>query len=313
MDVGSASVEYTVMLSTYTAGVLMGRAAIALAAISGLALGASSASAQLVQTINYQNFNDVSSLVFNGIALQTPGLPGEQQTISVTPPATSSKGSVYYNQRQNVDLGFVTDFSFRMRDRSGAGADGLTFIVQNASVNALGGSGGALGFGTNLFFPANNTGITNSLAVVFDVWDNSANWPTIPGANVLTVQTPHAGFNQPNTPSSIDSLGGIPISGAFNDGAIHHVRVAYTPGQMSIYFDNLSTPALMVPVNLANTLNLTNGTSAFVGFTAATGSNINVERHEILDWQFSSVVPAPGSAALLALGGLAAARRRRAR
>lgn len=275
-------------------------------------LGASSAQAQLVQTINYQNFNDVSSLVFNGFATQSAGLVGEQQTISITPPATSSKGSVYYNQRQNVDLGFVTDFSFRIRDRSGAGADGLTFIIQNASVNAIGGSGGALGFGTNMAFPTNNTGIVNSLAVVFDVWDNSANWATIPGANVLTVQTAHAGFNQPNTPSSIDSLGGIPVSGAFNDGAVHHVRVAYTPGTMQIYFDNLATPALTVPVNLTNTLNLTNGTSAFVGFTAATGSSVNVERHEILDWQFSSVVPAPGSVALLGLGGLIAARRRRA-
>jgi MYXO-CTERM domain-containing protein len=68
-----------------------------------------------------------------------------------------------------------------------------------------------------------------------------------------------------------------------------------------------------VPVNLANTLNLTNGKSAFVGFSSGTGATINVERHEVLDWQFSSeVVPAPGSAALLGLGGLAATRRRRA-
>jgi MYXO-CTERM domain-containing protein len=284
---------------------------VSIAAFCGLAFGVGSAKAVLVQTINYTNFNDVSALTFNGVSTQSAGLAGEQHTLSVTPPTTSSKGSIYYNQRQNVDLGFVTDFSFRVRDRSGAGADGLTFIVQNAGLNAIGGTGGALGFGTNIAYPTNNTGITNSLAVVFDVWDNSANWPTIPGANVLTVQTPHAGFNNPNTPSSIDSLGGIPISGAFNDGAIHHVRVAYTPGTMQIYFDNLATPALSVPVNLTNTLNLTNGQSAFVGFTAATGANINVERHEILDWQFSTVAPAPGSAALLALGGLVASRRRR--
>src|SRR6185369_7379588 len=96
--------------------------AISVAALGGLALGASSAQAQLVQTINYPNFNDVSSLTFNGLAAQTAGLPGEQHTVSVTPPAMSTKGSFYYNQRQNVDLGFVTDFSFRVRDRSGAGA-----------------------------------------------------------------------------------------------------------------------------------------------------------------------------------------------
>lgn len=288
---------------------MMGVAAVVgMAAVCGTAR---SASAQF----SYTNFNDVSGLTLNGVAVQSLGLSGEQRTLSITPNVRASAGSAFYSTAQRVDLGFTTDFRFRVRDRSGTGSDGLTFIVQGQGLNALGGTGGALGFGTNLAFPVTptNTGISNSLAVVFDTWDNSANWATIPGANVITVQSSHLGAGVPNTPSSIDSLGGIAVSGAFNDGATHTVRVTYTPGIMSIFYDNLATPALSVPVNLANTLNLIGGQNAFVGFTAGTGALINVERHEIRDWTFGTVVPAPGAAALLGLGGLAMARRRRIR
>lgn len=287
-----------------------GLAALTLAAMAGLA---SSASAQLVQTINYTNFNSVAGLQLNGTTTQTPGLALEPNTLSLTLPATantgqSQVGTVYHNNKQLVDQGFVCDFKFRMRDRNGVGADGMTFIIQNDSATAMGASGGALGFATNLAFPAAGTGIGNSLAIAFDTWDNSTNWSTIPGANVITVQTNGL---LPNVPSSDKSLGGQAVSGAFNDAAIHQVRVSYTPGVMSIYFDNLAVPVFNVPVNLANTLSLDPNGSAWVGFTAATGARINAQRHELIDWQFSSVVPAPGVASLLALGGLAALRRRR--
>ena len=290
------------MVSTMKIGVL---AVLAMAGASGSAMA----------QFSYTNFNDVSALALNGVATQSTGLSGEQSTLSITPPVRGSAGSFYYNSAQRVDLGFTTDFHFRVRDRAGTGSDGLTFIVQGQGANALGGTGGAIGFGTNLAFPTTptNTGISNSLAVVFDTWDNSANWATIPGANVISVQNSHLGASSPNTPSAIDSLGGVAVSGAFNDGATHLVRVTYVPGIMSIYYDNLATPALTVPVNLSNALNLIGGQNAFVGFTAGTGALINVERHEIRDWTFGSVAPAPGAATLNGLGGLAAARRRRMR
>lgn len=291
------------MVSTMKMGVL------AVVAAAGIAGASTNANAQFTFT----NFNDVSGLTLNGVATQSAGLGGEQMTLSITPPVRASAGSFYHSTAQRVDLGFTTDFRFRVRDRAGTGSDGFTFIVQGQGASALGGTGGAIGFGTNLAFPVTptNTGISNSLAVVFDTWDNSANWPTVPGANVITVQSSHLGAGSANTPSSIDSLGGVAVSGAFNDGATHLVRVIYTPGSMAIYYDNLATPALTVPVNLTNTLNLIGGENAFVGFTAGTGALINVERHEIRDWSFGSVVPAPGAAALLGLGGLAAVRRRR--
>lgn len=286
---------------------------LSIVAVVAAAGGASSAHAQFVQTINLTDFNNISQLQLNGTSTQTPGLPGEQSTLSLTLPATATTGgsqigTFYHQNRQRVDLGFVSEFTFRMRDRSGVGADGLTFIIQNQGVNAMGAGGGALGFGTNLAFPTLGTGISNSLAVVFDTWDNSANWPTIPGAAVLSVQSNGL---LPNTPSSVNSVNGTAVNGAFNDQVVHTVRISYTPGLMQIFYDNLAQPILNVSVNLTNTLGLENGTDAFVGFTAATGARVNAQRHEVLSWQFSSVVPAPASAALLGLGGLVAMRRRR--
>lgn len=283
----------------------------AVLAISGLA---HSASAILVEQFNYADFNSVAGLHFNGVATQSDGVGLNPKTVSITPPVGAAAGSVYYNNRQPVSQGFSTDFQFRIRDKQGVGSDGLCFIIQNDQTNgigALGSTGGAIGFSTNLAFPGAGTGISNSVAIVFDCWDNSANWATIPGAAVVTVQTNGL---LPNLPSSDKSLGGVPVAGAFNDGNIHNVRITYTPGAMSVYYDNFSTPVLSnIPVNLDTTLALTSG-GAFVGFTAATGANVNRERHEILNWKFSAVaVPTPGAAALLGLGGLTACRRRRAR
>lgn len=274
------------------------------------AAGISTGAQAMVEQFNFTNFNNVSSLQLNGVATQSAGLVGEQSTLSVTPPVGASVGTAYYNSRQNVNGGFVTDFKFRIRDKNGVGSDGLAFIIQNQGLNAMGASGGAVGFGTNLAFPSAGNGISNSVAIVFDTWDNSANWLTIPGAAVVTVQT--NGLS-PNLPSSDKSLGGIAAAGAFNDGAVHDVRIVYTPGSMSIYYDNFATPILAnIPVNLDTTMALTAG-GAFVGFTAATGAMVNRERHEILTWSFSNTIPTPTSAAVLGLGGLAAVRRRRAR
>lgn len=273
-----------------------------------VACGLAASSQAMVTTINYANFNDVSQLSLNGVAVQSNGLVGEQKTLSVTPPVGASKGSAWYNTAQSVNLGWVSDFQFRMRDRSGLGADGLAFVIQNASLGALGGSGGAIGFGTNDAFPVGNTGIANSVAIVFDCWDNSGNWSTIPGANVITVQTRGT---LANNPSSVYSLGGVGVPGAFNDGTIHTARIAYTPGTLQIFYDNLAVPAVTVPLNLDVTLALNAG-KGFVGFTAGTGSPENAQRQEVLNWQFSSVVPSPATASLLGLGGLIAVRRRRA-
>lgn len=277
---------------------------------------AATAGAASAQNFSYPNFNSVAGLQLNGTAAPSAGLGSEGSTLSLTGPVRQSVGTMYFGQRVQVNLGFSTEFRFRIRDQvnpGAAGSDGIAFLVQNSSVNAMGGAGGAMGYATNLAIQTDsqgntiNQGIANSVAVAFDTWDNTGDWDTIPGGNILTVQTNGVARNRPDANFS---LGSIPVSGRFNDAVVHTVRINYVPGTMQIFYDNLQTPTLSVPLDLSSTLNLTNG-SAWVGFSASTGGFFSVQRHEIIDWSFNNQIPAPGAASVLALSGALAARRRR--
>ena len=57
-------------------------------------------------------------------------------------------------------------------------------------------------------------------------------------------------------------------------------------GTLSIYFDNMNSPVLALPLNLAATLKLDQG-RGFAGFTAATGDE-RWQTHDVLEWTFTS-------------------------
>lgn len=271
-------------------------------AVSGMA---SVASAQLVETINFSNFNSVAGLQLNGSTFQSAGLAGEQQTLSLTPPATRRiAGSVFHQTTQSVNLGFSTTFQFRMRDRMGTGADGMAFVIQGQGATALGAQGGGVGFADNPVFDPTG-GITNGLAIAFDPWENTE-WSSPAGANTVYIQS--SGPTGRLSPTTAQTLGSGVVSGAINDGTIKNVSIVYTPGLIQVTLD--SVLIAQANVNLDTAMALSSG-RAFVGFTGSTGGLVNGQRHELLNWQFSSVIPAPASAALLGLGGFVAARRRR--
>lgn len=268
--------------------------------VGGLLLAAGLASPAMAQ-FNYANFSSTAGLTFNGVATQSGS------TISVTPPVGSSAGSVWRTGNQSVGLGFVSNFTFRISDLMGVGADGFAFVIQNEGTNALGGTGGALGYATNLQFPT-QIGIGNSVAIEFDLFNNNNNWPDFNSHNHISIQT--NGLSA-NLPGAGNSLGAVSPATNMSDGGTHAVRIVYTPGIMQIFLDDMLNPVLSAPVTLTDHMILSSG-RAFVGFTAGTGGAAHAQRHEILSWDFSDVVPAPGAAALLALGGLVATRRRRA-
>lgn len=57
-------------------------------------------------------------------------------------------------------------------------------------------------------------------------------------------------------------------------------------GMLYIFIDDMYSPVLITPLNLAATIHLENG-RAFVGLTAATGDE-HWQAHDILGWQFTS-------------------------
>lgn len=271
-------------------------------------LAAGLAGSAMASNFSYANFNSTAGLTLVGNATTGAGLSGEQSTLSLTQPnQTSNVGAVWATDKQDVGLGFVTDFHFRVRDRENVPADGFAFVIQNTSVSAIGGPGGAVGYSTNPF--GGPAGIANSLAIVFDSYDNNgAGFSQAGTANVIQIQSRGLQSNNPTSDANLAISG---AQSAFADGTIKTVRIAYTPGSgIEVFYQNLASPVLTLAIDLSSQIALS-GNQSWVGLTSATGGS--PQRHEILDWSFNGQVPTPATASLLGLGALAAARRRRAR
>ena len=189
-------------------------------------------------------------------------------------PASGGVGAAWYGARRPVAAGFTADFTFRITP-PGGGADGLAFVIQNQGIDQLGVSGGGIGY----------QGLPNSLAVELDTFPNFEN--SDPGQNHVAVQSLGTAANHAGQSATL----GVATLPSFKDGEAHAVRVLYEPGTLSVFVDDMATPALVVPVDLSSLLALDNGT-AFAGFTAATGGF--VEGHQIESWRLCSV-PRPAT------------------
>src|SRR5581483_8768003 len=143
-------------------------------------------------------------------------------------------------------------------------ADGIALVIQNSSGEALGGRGGGIGYAQNPTFGF--AGISNSVAIAFDMWNNNVQWPEA-GDNHVSIQSNGTGENSPLLQYSLGNAATPDLS----DGATHVLRVNYTAGIMSVYIDGNLTPTLQTAINLSTLLNLDQGGTAWVGVTAATG------------------------------------------
>ena len=63
---------------------------------------------------------------------------------------------------------FTTNFSFQISGGTNPPADGFAFVIQGGSSTAIGSSGESLGYGS-----VNGSGITNSMAIKFDLYSNN--------------------------------------------------------------------------------------------------------------------------------------------
>jgi hypothetical protein len=205
----------------------------------------------------------------------------------------------YAAEKSLVAGGFETTFQFQLGSSAGGtGWDGFAFVIQNSSALELRGGEFKLGY----------HGLPNSVAVEFDT--NLDSHLGDPGPDHISVHTGGAGAN------SVDesySLGSYNVQGiVLDDAEPHSAKIAYTPGSLSVYLDDLTTPVLTVAIDLAATLDLDLG-RAWVGFTAGTRLQVANEPldQDILNWAFeandqiiladspATLEGGPGSTALL--------------
>jgi lectin family protein/CHRD domain-containing protein len=200
-------------------------------------------------------------------------------------------GAAWLPDKQQVQNGFEATFDWQInRTNPRRGGDGFAFVIHNADLPL---PGLALGDGRN---GLGYSGIPNSLVVEFDTVQN----PPIdfaqgtqgdPNDNHISVQTRGIEPNSANTDFSLKyTTQEPPAIPSFADGAVHTTKISYQPGTLTIFLDDMTKPILTVPVDLATTLKLDNGT-AWVGFTAATGNRF--QAHDILSFSFGGTVDAP--------------------
>ncbi len=272
-------------------------------ALIALALVAGASSSALAD-FNYANFGTTAGLSLVGVAQQS------SNSILVTPSVGGSAGAVWAAQKQDISLGFDTTMTIHIQDKVGGGADGIALVIQNAAPTPLGGTGGGMGFARNLVY--NQPGIANSFALELDMWNNNTkDWPE-PGDNHLSFQSKGLLENVPDMSGSLANAATSDMS----DGSTHTVRLNYTAGIMSVYLDGSLTASLSAAVDLSTLLSLDttgNGVGkAWVGVTAATGGSVDREAHVLDSWNWTSTtIPAPGTATLMAMGGMLMVRRKR--
>src|SRR5262245_29711228 len=125
---------------------------LALALLLGPLLGLAATPAQAAATtITFNDFADISSLTLNGNAAQVGTV------LRLVPAVNDQKGGAYLTAPQRINS-FQSRFQFHFNSAVHNTNDGMTFVIQNAGVNALGFGGGNMGY----------QGMHPSVAVFFD-------------------------------------------------------------------------------------------------------------------------------------------------
>jgi hypothetical protein len=221
---------------------------------------------------NFPGFADHSTLTANTTA-QTPPLNvfpgGNPAVLQLTDNRGGEATSVWFNNQVGVGP-FSTTFT--LEDTPANGADDLTFVIRADSrgTTALGPSGGGAGY----------AGITNSIAVKFDLWNHGNHAPYSTGL--------FTGGQAPDSDPSKDvSLAPIQLG----SGDPLQVTLTYDGAMLTEMIVDMTTHAMFTHSYALNLAQVIGANSAYVGFTAGTGGVASIQK--ILNWtgQFTQALP----------------------
>ncbi len=215
-----------------------------------------------VATVNYSTGFTSTGLTLNG------GTTIANSRLHLTDAGWQAR-SAFYSTPVNVQS-FTNDFSFQLTSPT---ADGFTFTIQNNNATQVGQAGGGLGY----------AGIANSVAVKFDLYNNSGE-----GSNSTGVFT---GGANPYTPASDLTSSGVDL----HSGDIFNVHMTYDGTNLVVTITDSTNSAktftLTKAINIPTTVG---GNTAYIGFTAGTGGAGATQ--EIINWTYSSSAAASNPA-----------------
>ena len=239
----------------------------AVAIVSGSQLSTVSSAAYTIQTttpnINFASFSNATGLTFNGISV----LNGAALQLSSSSQGYQA-GSAWYATPVNI-AAFTTDFNFQLVN---AVADGMTFTIQGQGPSAIGPSGGGLGYGAA--YPGGPVGITNSIAVKFDLYNNNGEGSDSTGFYTNGVS--------PTTPAIDMTASGV--NPAIGD--VMHAHLTYDGTTLVLLLTDTTTSASFTTSTAVNIPTLVGSSTAYVGFTAGVGGYSATQN--ILNWTFTS-------------------------
>jgi hypothetical protein len=179
----------------------------------------------------------------------------------LTPALNTQNGTVWYGDQIDLLQSFDLLFYMNYGSFDGNGADGICFVLQTVGTNAIGESGGGMGylnFGT-------------SLGIEFDTWQNGENSDPVED-HVAIERDGSINHSSPLNlagPVSIDPLG-INVE----DGQDHLVRINWDPVQQIIRVYYECEFRLSATIDMINEI-FGGQNLVYWGFTAATGGASN--------------------------------------
>jgi hypothetical protein len=211
---------------------------------------------------------------FSATGLTLTGASIAAGRLRLTDGGTGQARSAFFTARVDVRA-FVNDFSFQLTNPN---ADGFTFTVQGVAPNAVGGSGGGLGYG-----PPNPGATTpfiaSSAAVKFDLFNSQGEGANSTGAYVRGAFPGLPAIDL--TPSGID----------LHSGAVFDVHMTYDGVLLTWTITNPNTGARFSAAAEVDIPALVGGPTAFVGFTGGTGGLTAIQ--EIVTWTYQTPATAP--------------------
>jgi len=221
-----------------------------------------------------------------------PPPPGVATVLRLTPNQGFWAGSAWYNTQQPVAGAFSTSFTFQLTGGVSGNADGIAFVIQNspAGTTALGDDGCGMGFGDDTLGGCAPTtgGIPNSLAVEFNSFQNSGIDPSNSDVSIQNCSGTGPNSIDPGCRIAVNDLTQLASPINIADGNVHAVTITYS-GPATKLLDVILDNVDLFPGGVAfdlTTLGLANSsTSAWVGFTSATGVFFN--NQDVLTWKFT--------------------------
>ena len=222
--------------------------------------------------------NQSNLLSLNGYNIENIGFYGSN--MQLTDGGTNQTDSVFTLNPVSVTR-FATQFTFQQtrsfNDPNPIGG-GLTFTIQGVGSTALGAADAGLGYG----------GISNSVAVKFDLFNNAGEGPNSTGL--------YTNGATPTAANSVDLTGsGIDL----HSGHLFNVGMTYDSTVLKVTITDTVTLAQATQSYVVNIPAIVGNNSAFVGFTAGTGALTAVQ--DITSWYFTPAPVAPSN--LLATTG----------